>query len=102
MELKEFIKETLLNITEGVNEANEDSSRFSISDQKQHRPNNEIFGGYVEFDISLIAIETIEGKTKDGIGVALASIGGEVNGKQDNQYSHRLKFRIFINEKEVE
>jgi hypothetical protein len=104
MELKDFIKETLISITNGVSDANKITNRFEISGQrhdgKSRKYATDIFGEYVEFDVSVIASENIAGKTQGKIGVALANLGSEIDAKQDNQTAHRLKFRIFIMETE--
>ena len=54
MELKQFIKEALLNITEGVAEANKEKDRFKIIGMKHESGKD---GNYVEFDVSIIVNE---------------------------------------------
>lgn len=111
MLLKDFIKETLVNITQGVEEANEVSNRFELSD-KVHASKG-ISGTNVEFEVNVIATESAtknkEGKASAGISVKLASFlnaeagGGGAMSKEDansNQSSHSLKFQVFISEKE--
>lgn len=110
MELKDFIRETLLNISQGVEEANETSQRFELSDQVHSGKG--INGTSVEFEVGVIAEESTvknkEGKANSGIKVgfanlfnAQATIAGGTSKQSDNtnQSTHRLKFQVFIKEK---
>mgnify|MGYP000200424407 CR=1 FL=1 len=102
MELKEFIKETLLNITDGVELANTSKKgRFDLTGESNNEFNNSKKGIFVDFDIGLIANESQTGESKVGIGVALANIiqGGSLSStgnKSENQNIHRITFKVFI------
>lgn len=55
MELKEFIKTTLLDISAGVESANKESNRFLLGGQQHF--GKSIYGEYVEFDVAVVAEE---------------------------------------------
>lgn len=112
MELKQFIKEALLNIVNGVEEANKSNKRFKIIGIKHHESGMD--GNYADFDVSVIASESsgneIDGKVNGQIGTSLlsvvsANIDSSVTAKTDqanlNQNAHRLTFKIFISENEI-
>jgi hypothetical protein len=101
MKLKDFIKEALVNVVEGVREANDIHQRFQLSGGYHHRKN--IDGQEVEFDISVIVKESSEENKKASILVALANLGAgkskENKHTDSSQNMHRLKFKVFITEK---
>jgi len=94
MELREFITTTLLAITEGVDEANKQSPRFSLS-SKTHDYKN-VLGEDVEFDVAVVADRTREKAGKGSVGISVVSLGGETHSSEASHDSHRLKFRVFI------
>lgn len=59
MELKHFIKEALLNIVDGVEEANNVRNRFKIIGVKHE---SGIDGTYADFDVSVIVNEASSGE----------------------------------------
>ncbi len=95
MELKDFIKDTLLAITYGVDEANAIKPRFRIANAIHCDGTS---GETVEFDVGIEVTDSSQKNAKGGIGVSVAKIGGEVNSGQTNHNTHRLKFRVFITE----
>ncbi len=95
MELKDFIKDTLLAITQGVDEANMVKPRFRIANAIHSDGTS---GETVEFDVGIEAVASNEKNAKGGIGVSLATVGGEAKYAQTNHNSHRLKFRVFVKE----
>ncbi|MGQ0828598.1 MAG: hypothetical protein ACT4ON_09405 [Bacteroidota bacterium] len=98
MELKDFIKHTLLDIVNGVEEANSAKKRFHLS-SNFHSGTGEN-GQNVEFDVSLIINESSENNAKGGIKVALVNLAGEAKESESNQNIHKIKFQVFVSEKE--
>ncbi len=100
MELKDFIKRALLDIVNGVDEANLEQNRFRLAN---HINNRGTSGQKVEFDVSVIINETSESDTKGGIKVALVNLGAGIGaGKKEiesNQNVHKIKFEVFVHEK---
>lgn len=99
MLLKEFIKETLLSITQGVAEANKVEDRFQLSEHTHQ--SKAIEGSRVEFEVSIIASDTEVEGGKTGVGIQIANIfkaGADVNASSEklNQSTHRLKFEVFV------
>lgn len=106
MELKQFIKEALLSIIEGVKEANLTDDRFRIIGMK--RNDSGVDGNDVEFDVSI----TVEQKSSSQIsgvgkvGVSLLNIlnvvSADASSKEGNADSHqnvnRLKFKVWVSE----
>jgi hypothetical protein len=98
MELKQFISNALLSITQGIEDANKVSPRFQMSGQIHGGKN--INGEFVEFDIAVEVSDSSEKSGKAGIGVSIIDIGGAVKATQNNQNTHRLKFKVFVTENE--
>ena len=113
MELKEFIKQTLIDVVEGVKSANEPYSKdrkeiyekFELTGEFPSQGMNERkWGTFIDFDIAVIVNETQGSSAKAGIGVALANLvsGGvsaEKQVKQSDENTHRLKFKVFVSKK---
>lgn len=96
MELREFIKTALLDITSGVEEANKISNRFKIA--SGFHQGKQLHGEDVVFDVA-VEIDTAQQKTgKAGLGISVVSLGGEMSTDQHDRQSNRLKFRIFVTE----
>ena len=95
MELKNFISQTLVNIVQGVEDANKTTNRFKLASNIH----NQIGSGQdVEFDLSVMVSQDSKENIDGKIGVALASITGDIEQKESNQNLHRMKFRVFIAE----
>jgi len=97
-ELKEFVKEALSNIVEGVKLANnEHSDRFQISGGYHQRKG--INGEFVEFDILVVTQDTAKADAKGKLGIFVFS--GQIGGSKEShqEYANRIKFKIFVTEK---
>jgi hypothetical protein len=109
MELKDFIKETLTQIIQGVI----DSQKFASENNAKINPKNvqlfnkgdkpifsdinrDNFAQNVEFDIAITATEGLD--SKGGVGVFLGSlgIGGQVQNFSSNNNINRIRFNIPI------
>ncbi|MCJ8209526.1 hypothetical protein MUY27_07385 [Mucilaginibacter sp. RS28] len=97
MELKDFIKQSLLDIVNGVEEANQEKNRFRLTSHIHHGTKES--GQRVEFDVSVVVNETSENSAKGGIKIAFANIGGGLKQSDSNQNIQKIKFDIFIAEK---
>lgn len=91
MELKDFIKRTLLDIVGGVEEANTEKNRFRLTSQVHHRTGES--GQKVEFDVSVIVNESSDSTMNGGIKVALANLGGGIKESESNQNIQKIKFK---------
>ncbi|MFM7023597.1 MAG: hypothetical protein ACKOXB_11535 [Flavobacteriales bacterium] len=94
MELKDFIKHTLLDVVNGVEEANIEKNRFQLVSHRNHGTGES--GQKVEFDISIVVNESTENNFKGGIKVALANLGAGKKESETNQNVHKIKFEVFI------
>jgi len=100
MELKQFIKEALLNIVEGVEEANKAHNRFKIIGVKHE---SGVDGTYAEFDVSVVVNEASSGEAGGKISVSLLSVasvgvGAKTDETNSQQNTHRLTFKVFVSE----
>lgn len=95
MELKEFIKRSLLDVVNGVEEANAEKDRFRLT---SHKIGTGERGQKIEFDISVIVDKSSESDLKGGIKVAFANIGGGLSEAEKSQNVHKIKFEIFVTE----
>lgn len=103
MELKQFIKEALLNIVDGVENANEVHDRFKIIGVKHE---SGVDGIYADFDVSIIVNEAlnsgVEGKAGASfLNVVSLNVGSKIDQTSLHQNTHRLTFKVFISEKTI-
>ena len=98
MDLKEFTKQTIVQIVEGVKEANS-----VVSENNAHIHTQEesyTFGtSYpitnVDFDVAITATETEGSNGGEGIKVmGVFNAGGEIESKIENQTISRVKYTI--------
>lgn len=102
MDLKEFTKQTLVQIVEGVAEANAELSNGAYI--PYHVPNNSK-GRYiyddganvvdVDFDVAITATESEGANGSGGLKVvSFLNIGGAVESKTENQTISRVKYTL--------
>ncbi len=115
MELKDFIKSTMVQIICGINEANKHFEENEIdaaanpSDvyPMQEKYNSKVYGHIqpkseninrtvhkVDFDVAVFASE--EKETKGGIGIMVASVGLGSQGKSQNGHSSESRIQFSI------
>lgn len=104
MILKDYIKEALLSVVEGVEEANSKQSRFRIIGFKRDSTNSD--GNYVDFDVSVAVEEKTGGKAGSKVGVNfLKVVSAHLEAGLDQSSSfhdvHRLKFRVWVSENKL-
>jgi len=97
MELKDFISQTLINIVQGVEEANKKTNRFLLASNVHNRYGS---GQEVEFDVAVMVNQDSQANASGKIGVALASISGDIKTTELNQNIHKMKFKVFIGKNE--
>ena len=110
MDLKDFIKDSFVQIAKGIEEANEELKDSSaqinpdnvyvnagdrqnygrLSTSKKHGKIVEV----VEFDVAVIATGDTESGGKLGVKVGVFEIGANGNEKSGNKAESRIKFRI--------
>lgn len=90
MELKEFIKEVLKDITEAVEESRTSSMRdMHLDNLKDQRT--------VEFDVAVTAEDMTSATGKAGIKVfSVIEGGGETTKEVKNSTASRIKFGVYI------
>jgi len=98
MELKQFIKEALLGITNGVDDANKEANRFKILGVKHE---SGIDGNYA---VSVIVNEEskidVNSEIKASwLSVVSAKLGSKIAQSNLNKNTHRLTFKVYISEK---
>lgn len=104
MELKQFVKEALLSIIEGIDEANVKHHRFKIIGIKRNESG--VDGNYVDFDVSVIVEQKSSGKVGGKVGASILNVvSAKVDSKLDQtdtqQNVNRLKFKIWVSEGEL-
>lgn len=102
MELKDFIKSTLVEIALGVREANEELSKLEDGTGElfklRRKVSEKSASSNVEFDVALTAGN--DQKDKAGFFVALANVGGGANTEKGTtqENAHRVRFEVNISE----
>ena len=81
MEVKEFVKTILKEVTEAVAESKSDEANFYF--------NNDINEG-IDFDLAVTSKN--EGKGK--LGLEVWSFGGKAEGTMSNEVVNRIKFKV--------
>ena len=81
MEVKEFVKSILKDVTEAVKESNNEKHHFYLPEEKEDG---------IDFDLAVVSKK--EGK--GNIGVEVLGIGGKSEGSISNEVINRIKFRI--------
>ena len=97
MELKEFVKETLTQIVDGIKEAQEVCGKIgAIVNPHIDDANDSIRQEKVSFEVLLSGVENNE--NKKGIGVWLSSVGVGVNqsDKQENSTHTKVSFDVYV------
>lgn len=105
MELEEFIKKSLINISNGVKFTNKeilgeghgkDRVPFMIEPSSWNR---EKAGdkGFISFDIAVTASKEVEKSGGGGIRIHVVSLGGEKGDKVAESSISRIKFYIAVN-----
>ena len=100
IQLKDFIEGTLVNIAQGIRNANkklkdEEKATMSVYNLRRNIGDSSKIPG-IQFDVAVTA--TKQGKDKAGFVVALLNIGGGANIERStgNEMVHRIKFEIGI------
>lgn len=104
MELKKFVKEALLSVIEGVEEANLRHKRYKIIGVK--RNDGGLDGNFIDFDVSIVVKEKSTRNRGGKIGIPILNVFSfDLNSKFDKIDSHqnvnRLKFKVWISENEM-
>ena len=104
MELKKFVKEALVSIIEGVDEANSEHNRFKIIGIKRNESG--IDGNNVDFDVSIVVEQKTGGEVGGKAGTSILNVfSANIDSKLDQTDSHqnvnRLKFQVWISENEL-
>ena len=101
MELKEFITEALLNIADGIDNANSKQPRFKTIGVRRNEGG--LDGDFIDFDVSVV-VENKSGIKGDGklsvpvLGVLSAGVGLGAENSGARQDIHHLKFRVWMSE----
>jgi|SRR3989338_5819960 len=104
MELKDFIKGTLVSILDGIDSANrEKSSRFHIAGEGTTTKIKMVQSGtFVYFDVGVTATEIKDSKDKQGISIIVANLFAGLSNEQRQEYEnkmiHHLRFKVFISQ----
>ena len=81
MEVKEFVKTILKDVTEAVAESDNDQHRCYLRDLSSE---------FIEFDLAVVSKKEGTGK----FGVEVFGIGGKTEGSISNEIVNRIKFKV--------
>ncbi len=81
MEVKEFVKTILKDVTEAVTESNNEKQSFYLPEDRADG---------IDFDLAVVSKK--EGKGK--VGAEVLGIGGKTEGSISNEVVNRIKFRV--------
>lgn len=103
IELKEYIKKALLDIVEGIEEANSvKKDRFQLNTDIQKETKE--YGTQVNFDVTILIndLTSKKGEGKAGgtvLSVVSANLSGSMEKANTMQNTQHLSFKVFIKEK---
>lgn len=108
MELKEFIKSTLIQVSQGVEEAKEElgAESVSVTIVNPEPKGSRIYTvegdagpkriEEIEFDIAVIVEQKSEGKAGIGVLASIVNAGLSKSTGDTNSETHRIKFKVPI------
>lgn len=82
MEVKEFIKTVLKDVTEAVSESNNDQHKFYMRDTSDEG---------IDFDLAVVMRKSADGK----IGAEIFSVGAKAQGSLSEEVVNRIKFKVW-------
>jgi hypothetical protein len=112
MELKDFIKETIRDVSEAIKESNEELSAIGVISNpphvSSHGASDQLYGftfspaqsgagrpvHLLEFDIAVSTIDKKDGKQGIGVEVAGIKVGKDGRSGEENATNSRLKFGV--------
>lgn len=102
MDLKEFIKTTLVDIKNGISEANKELAKSEGKEMGKDANayfaifphNSEKKEGYVAFDVALTISQESKSSGGGKIKIAVAGLGGEISDASTQEHVSRIKFNI--------
>jgi len=86
MEVKDFVKMVLKDVTEAVSESNNDKHKFFMKDSS---------GECIKFDLAVVMGKRADGK----IGAEIFSVGAKAQGSLSEETVNRIKFNVYTFEK---
>ncbi len=95
MELQEFIKKTLIEISNGIKKANKelqassDAGTFVIEPYALQRSES-----YITFDIAVTVSQETKKEGEGKIKILVANLGGDIGDKYKQEYASRIKFYV--------
>jgi len=81
MEVKEFVKTILKEVTEAIVESKSDKANFYLMQSSSEG---------IDFDLAVVSKKEGSGK----IGAEVLGIGGKTEGKISNEVVNRIRFRV--------
>ncbi|PHR88489.1 MAG: hypothetical protein COA78_36485 [Blastopirellula sp.] len=101
MDIKDFVRETLVQIAEGVKEANSQLKEKEINAVVMPTPDSwsrKSFTREIKFDVAVIAESTTEMGGKANLTIPVVGVGfkGDVNHETSNQNISRVEFTVPI------
>jgi len=95
MELKEFIKKSLVEIRTGIYEANEE---LIVNLDKEYRPFSiGDMRNKIDFDVAITVENNESAKVEGGPKVAIAKLGSDVESSVKTNNLSRIKFSVYTN-----
>jgi len=83
MEVKEFVKNVLKDVTEAVSESNNETHHFYLPDSVKDG---------IDFDLAVVSKNEGSGK----FGAEVLGIGGKAEGSISNEIVNRIKFKVNV------
>jgi len=99
MELQEFIKETLIAVTMGINQANKDimdSGRMKSAPFKLEPGSDKTKGFGIAIDVAIVAEKNTH--TEGAVKGSLSVLGGDLSrsNKHANHHTSRVQFHVAV------
>jgi len=92
MELKEFVKQTIIQITDGIREGND-----YVRKNQFGQGIDDTMGKKIEFDVAVTSTDAQVAGAGAGISVAqVFNVGGKTEATSSNSNASRIQFTVFL------
>lgn len=96
MELREFVKTSLLDVLVGINDAQQELLKHEgrLGVVNPQFKGKDLLMEHMQFDVAVTTATTEKGEAKGGINVYAAKLGGDLSHEDQNSAVSRLTFRV--------
>jgi hypothetical protein len=93
MELKDFVKNVVISVEDGLSELKNDGKTYNLARRDDvNTPNGK--SGVIDFDLAITVTETSNSGVGGKLGISIASISADAKEKNSVKNENRIKFTL--------